>query len=102
MSGNAITTLPASLRVLKNLVSLFLWDTAITHPPPVLTALTNRCTVVGCPMPLPDGTGVRLPTLYPAVDDDGEMENFLRNRASSRIAARLRRRRKSTVVKVTT
>ena len=100
MSGNAITTLPASLRVLKNLVTLFLWDTAITQPPPVLAALTNRCTVVGCPMPLPDGTGVRLPTLYPDVDD-GEMENFLRNRASSRIAARLRRRRKSTAVKVT-
>ena len=96
MSGNAITALPSSLRALKNLLTLVLWDTAITQPPAVLAALA-RCTVVGCPVPLLDGTGVKLPSLHPEIDD-GEMESFLRNRASSRIAARLRRRRKSSVV----
>lgn len=92
MSGNRISALPPSLSSLKHLMSLFLWETAIPAPPPVLQKMTS-CVVLGCPLPSASHRALSQQSLFPALDDNSELESFLRHRASSRIAARLRRRK---------
>ena len=113
MSGNRISSLPMSLKSLKHLTCLFAWNTDIIEAPPVVPLL-HWCVVVGCPVANGQGLGIQAKGqgLTSTTENDyldnrhddhhlhhssfsNQMEGFLRHRASSRITARLRRRKKN-------
>ena len=119
VSGNRISSLPMSLKGLKHLMCLFVWNTDIVEAPPVVPLL-HWCVVVGCPVArqgLEPSAKKQGHTYTLTTDHDNQenrhhddylhhgsfsnqMEGFLRHRASSRITARLRRRKKNNLATV--
>lgn len=93
MSHNTLRTLPSGLAKLTQLLYLNLdGNSDIASPPDVLRKM-HWAEVRGCPLPTTTSKCAKpFPTREP---DDEELEQFLRSRASSRITAKLRRRKKN-------